>query len=401
MRRLLAALALLLSSYAFAQDRDAAPAKKWTDQAEYDLANAAATETDPAKKLADLDQWSASYPASEFGNVRQKMYLALSAQSPPLRKVEPQYSDEARLAGLEGNVLVTGTVSGDGVPQNLRVSRGLGLGLDEQAIAAAAQFRFEPGPNMPRTFSFPIDFVLPSKQSRWHLVGAEFNTPAGASRPIFAAADYPLGPGIGVAAYDEARLLAAIGRSASATVSFDIDERGFPQRFQVMKASEEVWGPEAVALIQNWRFHPGMQAGHPISVPCALSLVWGTEDFSSKANTVEVAVAQLRTETLPDSAIVSKTEPEYTEEARQAGLEGTTVISLIVDQTGVPTEVQKHGGLGMGLDESAAQAISQWRFRPMLLNGQPAAVALVVRVDFRLSGVESSVAPWAAPKPRR
>ncbi len=212
-------------------------------------------------------------------------------ETPPVQKVEPKYSEEARLAGLEGTVLVTGTIAGDGVPHNLRVSQPLGLGLDEQAIAAAAQLRFTPGSS--QSIAVPIDFTLPSKQSRWHLVEAGFKTPAGASRPTFAAADYPLGPGIGVAAYDEARLLGAIGRAASATVSFDIDERGYPGHFQVVNASLDVWGPEAVMVIQSWRFHPGMKAGLPISVPCTLKLVWGPEDFSSKAVGGEAAEARL------------------------------------------------------------------------------------------------------------
>ncbi len=53
MRRLLAALALLLGC-ALAQDKATAPQKSWADKAEFDIANAALTETDPAKKLADL-----------------------------------------------------------------------------------------------------------------------------------------------------------------------------------------------------------------------------------------------------------------------------------------------------------------------------------------------------------
>lgn len=96
-------------------------------------------------------------------------------QGTPPQKVEAQYSEEARLAGLEGSVLVMGTVADDGSIHDLRVSRPLGLGLDEQAIAAAAQWRFQPG--TPQLETFQIDFALPSKQSRWHLVGAEFKTP--------------------------------------------------------------------------------------------------------------------------------------------------------------------------------------------------------------------------------
>jgi hypothetical protein len=62
-----------------AQDKQAtpaAPAKNWKDNAEYELASAALKETDPAKKLADLDKWKAGYPATEYIDERQSMYLA-------------------------------------------------------------------------------------------------------------------------------------------------------------------------------------------------------------------------------------------------------------------------------------------------------------------------------------
>lgn len=416
-----------------AQDRAAAPQKHWKDQAEYELANAAASETDPARKLTYLDTWTANYPATEFIDVRQSMYATVNQQLqrpsealdtapvPPLLKVEAQYTDEARLAGLEGSVWVTGTVAADGSLRNPRVDRPLGLGLDEQAIAAAAQLRFASGRQPPQTVTVPIDFTLPSKQSRWHLVEAEFKTPAGASRPTFAAADYPLGPGIGLAAYEEAEILAVVGRAASARVSFDIDDRGNPENFLVVNASAKEWGPEAVRVVQNWRFHPGIRAGMPVSVPCTLSLVWGPEEFKSRAIAGQLGVMypppppppppapQLRAELWPESAMISKTEPEYTEEARRAGIEGTVMLSVIVDEEGRPVSMRviDSAPKPTGLEESALEAIKNWRFQPRILNGQPVAVHLTVQVNFRLTGVESSVfitppvAAKAAPKPKQ
>ena len=51
--------------------------------------------------------------------------------NPELRsKKEPAYSDEARAATLEGTVVLRITVSPNGVPADLRVTRSLGLGLD-------------------------------------------------------------------------------------------------------------------------------------------------------------------------------------------------------------------------------------------------------------------------------
>ncbi|HXA05045.1 MAG TPA: energy transducer TonB [Bryobacteraceae bacterium] len=61
-----------------------------------------------------------------------------------LYKVEPEFSDEARKAKYQGTVLLTIEVGEDGQPHQLRVLRGLGLGLDEKAIEAVSRWKFKP-----------------------------------------------------------------------------------------------------------------------------------------------------------------------------------------------------------------------------------------------------------------
>ncbi|HYL74248.1 MAG TPA: energy transducer TonB [Bryobacteraceae bacterium] len=60
-------------------------------------------------------------------------------------KTEPQYSDEARIATMEGTATIAAVVGEDGVPRDLRVTRPLGLGLDDKALTAAQNWRFRPG----------------------------------------------------------------------------------------------------------------------------------------------------------------------------------------------------------------------------------------------------------------
>ncbi|MBV9507350.1 MAG: energy transducer TonB, partial [Acidobacteriia bacterium] len=40
--------------------------------------------------------------------------------------------------------------------------------------------------------------------------------------------------------------------------------------------------------------------------------------------------------------------------------------------------------LGLGLDEKAMEAISQWKFQPGIKDGQPVPVAARIEVNFRL-----------------
>lgn len=60
-------------------------------------------------------------------------------------KVEPEYAEEARLAKYQGTVVVSVVVAADGTAQDMKVVRGLGLGLDEQALKAIGAWRFTPG----------------------------------------------------------------------------------------------------------------------------------------------------------------------------------------------------------------------------------------------------------------
>jgi TonB family protein len=62
-----------------------------------------------------------------------------------LRKVEPDYTEEARKAKYEGTVLLYAEIGADGRATNIKVQRSLGLGLDEKAIEAVKQWQFKPG----------------------------------------------------------------------------------------------------------------------------------------------------------------------------------------------------------------------------------------------------------------
>jgi periplasmic protein TonB len=57
---------------------------------------------------------------------------------------DPEYSEEARKAKYQGTCVLWLIVGPDGRPRDIKVSRTLGLGLDEKAIEAVKTWRFEP-----------------------------------------------------------------------------------------------------------------------------------------------------------------------------------------------------------------------------------------------------------------
>ena len=66
--------------------------------------------------------------------------------SPPrvIYAPDPYYSEEARLAKLQGTVVIRAKIGTDGFVHAVEVTRSLGMGLDQKAEEAVWLWRFEP-----------------------------------------------------------------------------------------------------------------------------------------------------------------------------------------------------------------------------------------------------------------
>jgi TonB family protein len=82
--------------------------------------------------------------------------------------------------------------------------------------------------------------------------------------------------------------------------------------------------------------------------------------------------------------VASKVDPQYTEEARAAKIQGTTVLTVVVDEKGMAQNIKVTKSLNKGLDAKAVLAVKQWHFEPGTLKGKPVRVAAKIEVNFRL-----------------
>jgi protein TonB len=90
--------------------------------------------------------------------------------------------------------------------------------------------------------------------------------------------------------------------------------------------------------------------------------------------------------TLPELIPESKLKPDYPELARVARIEGRVILQAIVLKNGSvgETEVLSCNRPGMGFEESAVDAVAQWRYKPAMQRGKAVDVYFTVRVDFEL-----------------
>jgi TonB family protein len=81
-----------------------------------------------------------------------------------IHSVEPHFSQLARTDKISGNVLVNLVVDQNGIPRNVRVVRGIGYGLDEEAVEAVSKYRFKPsmehGQPVPVEVNLMVNFQI-------------------------------------------------------------------------------------------------------------------------------------------------------------------------------------------------------------------------------------------------
>jgi TonB family protein len=82
--------------------------------------------------------------------------------------------------------------------------------------------------------------------------------------------------------------------------------------------------------------------------------------------------------------VVYKVDPVYTEEASQAKIVGTVILTVVIGADGLAHDISVLKSLDAGLDRTAAEAVEQWHFAPGTLNGEPVAVHATIEVNFRL-----------------
>lgn len=80
--------------------------------------------------------------------------------------------------------------------------------------------------------------------------------------------------------------------------------------------------------------------------------------------------------------LISKIEPEYTQEAVAARIQGSVTLAFLVGTDGVPRDIKIVKSLEPGLDQKAIEAVSKWRFRPGQKDGKPVAVGATAEVNF-------------------
>jgi TonB family protein len=160
--------------------------------------------------------------------------------------------------------------------------------------------------------------------------------------------------------------------------------------------------------VSQWTYKPYLLDGQPVEVETSITVNY---TFGAPTNVVgPVPPADEASNGVRQvgggvtgPVVIYQSEPEFTKEGKKAKVQGVLTVSLVVDEHGQPQNVHIVRGMGIGPDgkpdpkfkkawrkaadgmnQSAVEAVKQYRFKPATENGKPVAVYLNVEVNFKI-----------------
>lgn len=283
-----------------------------------------------------------------------------------IRKVDPDYPEEAVKFKVEGKVVIEATTSADGDVVKTKVLHGHPL-LRQAAIDAIKQWKYEPyivkGEKKPVQFTVVLKFTLPSqKKDKPVLISS-------VERPKLIKKAEPK--------YPEAALKAGV--SGKVVLEATTDKEGNVKKVTVTDG-HPLLNDAAIDALKQWKYEPYLIKGVKKAVKFTVVVKFHLKK-DKKTKTGEGKPLVIAAEQRPK--LIKKAKPEYPEDALKQGIQGKVVIEATTDKIGKVVEAKVLDGHPL-LNKAALKAISQWEYEPYIIDGEKKAVRFTVIISFNL-----------------
>jgi len=302
-----------------------------------------------------------------------------------LKKVEPVYSEIARMARVEGVVVLSVTTDVQGKVSAVKILRAVPL-LEQSAFDAVKQWVYEPvlvqGKPQPSVFQVTLTFKLVDREKKAVTVGG--------TEAIRAVGDV-----------NPPKLIKEV-----APVYPEIAKQAGVEGVVILEATTNIYGrvidtkilrsiplldQAAIDAVKQWVYEPVKVDGKPEGIIFTVTVNFKLNDKSTKgqilswsAQDEEFAKGAVKAEgEVKPPRLVKAVAPTYPLEAKQARVEGVVILAARTDVEGKVKAVRILRSIPK-LDQAAIDAVRQWEYEPLLVKGKPVEVVFTVTVRFQM-----------------
>jgi TonB family protein len=367
------------------------------------------------------------WQAGEAGTAGEPVRAVGEIKPPRLVKfVDPVYPDVARQAGVQGVVILEATTDKTGVVVDTKILRSIPL-LDQAAIDAVRQWRYEPMiiKGQPHAVVFTVTVRFSADEKKTGVARGVAGGVTGGVEPmkITAAGAVPKLITMVDPVYPEKARQARV--QGVVILEATIDVYGRVQAIKVLR-SIPLLDQAAIDAVKQWVYEPVVVNGKSVSASFTLTVrfqldgkgkeavalgiaggvkggVAGGVSGGVRGGIKEATVSGFPVSTLAAAGVLdderskpiratgdiqppkvlTQVDPVYPEEARQAGVSGVVILEAETDTEGrvVRTKVLRSIP---ALDQAAIEAVKQWTYAPMIIDGKPRGCVFTVTCRFAL-----------------
>jgi TonB family protein len=179
------------------------------------------------------------------------------------------------------------------------------------------------------------------------------------------------------------------GLEDTVVVEGTTDTEGNVVDVTVLKGEHDILNQAALEAVRQWKYEPMKIDGKAIGI-FTVTCRFRKDPKKKKDVTVKSTEAK-GDETPPVYAIgdikaprlIKRVEPVYPDEAKKGEIEGVVIIEATTNTEGdvIDTTILRSVP---GLDQAALEAIKQWKYEPMIINGKPKGIVFTVTTRFKL-----------------
>lgn len=162
-----------------------------------------------------------------------------------------------------------------------------------------------------------------------------------------------------------------------------IDKEGNVKKASLLTGSPLLVGA-TVDAVKQWKFRPYILDNERVEVETTATVEF-TADPPYVVTPKPLRVPQkLRvSQGVMEGNLIHKVEAEYPQMAKTAHIQGDVVLDAIINKQGAIGGVRAISGHPI-LIQAAMDAVKQWTYKPMMLNGEPVEVETTILVRFHM-----------------
>ena len=340
---------------------------------------------------------------------------AIGDVKPPklIKQVDPVYPEIARQAQVEGVVIAEATTDVYGRVVEVKVLRSIPL-LDQAAVDALKQWVYEPmvvdGKPRPVTFTVTVKFSLVAGGVQGGVStgveggvaggvegGVKGGVAGGVAGGVMSAQEIQKFEGDAVRAVGEVKppklvkgaapVYPQVARQARVEgiviLEVKADEQGNVVEARVLR-SIPILDQAAIDAVKQWKYEPLVVDGKTRKVIFTVTVRFMLKEGDKVKTLDKFAQGAIRAENdIKPPKLVKEVLPVYPEIARLAEVQGVVILGVKTDEEGKVKDVIVLRSIPL-LDQAAIDAVRQWVYEPLVIDGKAVPVVFTATVRFQL-----------------